>query len=528
LITAFARAISAVSGWRRAGLALGFGAVGALAMPPVYAFPLLVVALTGLIWLIDGAGGAKRPKLAAFAAGWLFGFGHFAAGLYWITNALLVDATRHGWLAPFAVGGLSLFFALFPAVAALIAVFARPGPGRILVFAAAFSATEVVRGVLFTGFPWNLMATALAFSPTLMQGAALFGAYGLGLVVILIAVAPAAAWPGGNGQGHSRLALAGALALAGLVVVGGFVRLGMAPPPGAVPETPGVQLRIVQANIDQRLKWRPDLRRKHLLTYLRLSRAPGPSPTVLIWPETALPFTVGTADVAAERWLRDAAPPGGTLMTGAVRTEFAADGKRKIWNSVFAVDAQGIKGVYDKHHLVPFGEYVPLRRFNPFPKVTAGRVDFTAGRGPRTLNLPGLPPVSPLVCYETIFPGAVIAPGTPRPKWLLNLTNDAWFGRSTGPFQHFAAARLRAVEEGVPVVRAANTGISAVVDAYGRVRARLDLGVKGVIDETLPPAAALTPFARTGNLIYGVFVALVLIAGLWMHRHPISTSRPVE
>ena len=225
----------------------------------------------------------------------------------------------------------------------------------------------------------------------------------------------------------------------------------------------------------------------------------------MIWPETAVPYVFDGSD-AFLRALAQGAPPGGLLVTGIVRSTSAKNraarqatmrssvsgkGPPHIWNSVVAVTAQGaLVARYDKHHLVPFGEYVPLRDWNPLPKLTAGRMDFSAGPGPTTLSLPGLPPASPLVCYEAIFPGGVTAPGRPRPRWLLNVTNDAWFGRSSGPYQHLAAARLRAVEEGLPLVRAANTGISALVDAYGRVTAQLPLGTRGALDVALPDPVA--------------------------------------
>jgi apolipoprotein N-acyltransferase len=265
----------------------------------------------------------------------------------------------------------------------------------------------------------------------------------------------------------------------------------------------GVRLRLVQANIDQRLKWQDGERVRTLQKYLALSTQPGNPPvTHVVWPETALPYLLST-EPELLRIVARVVPPGGLLLTGAVRVEQPGPQPGRVWNSVHAIDDQGrIVATYDKFHLVPFGEYVPLRHILPIDKITPGTSDFAAGPGPSTVRLPGLPAASPLVCYEAIFPGAVTAPSGPRPQWLLNVTNDAWFGHSAGPHQHFASARLRAVEEGLPLVRAANTGISAVIDPYGRVRAELGLGREGVLESSLPAALPPTPYARFGNVAF--------------------------
>jgi len=282
---------------------------------------------------------------------------------------------------------------------------------------------------------------------------------------------------------------------------------------------PDVRLRIVQGRIAQSLKWSPARRNAIFLNYVRLSRAPGfDKITHVIWPETAIAYRLQTAysvvrlDGERLTLLRQAIPPKGILLTGMVR-----DNGRKFWNSLEIIDADGRRhGVYDKHHLVPFGEYVPwrsmLRRLG-VEKLAFGRSDYTAGPGPATLQVPGAPPVSPLICYEAIFPGAVT--GKTRPGWLLNVTNDAWFGVTSGPYQHLASARMRAVEEGLPLVRAANTGISVVVDAVGRVTARLGLERRGVLDASLPVALSPTPYARwhdwTLALLLGVGLAVAAV-----------------
>lgn len=501
--------MAALTGWRRYAVAAVCGCLATLALPPLYLLPALLPAFCGLFWLAQGARGARQ----AFATGWWFGFTHFVTGLYWITNALLVDAEKFGWLAPFAVSGLSLGFAIFPSLAILACYLGRvrgwaAGAAAPVLLAIAWTAVEWLRGTILTGFPWNLMATVWSFSPAMSQSVALFGAYGLSFVTVLAAVAPAALF---GGTAAARRPVTAVLAMVALLIacaLGGIARTALAPAPEAEAMVPGVRLRLVQANIDQRLKWEDSERVNTLRKYLALSSQPGAGPiTHVVWPETALPYFLST-EPELLRILAQIVPPGGLLLTGAVRTDPPGTVPAQIWNSVHAIDDRGeVVATYDKFHLVPFGEYVPLRNILPIEKITPGTADFATGPGPGTLELPGLPPVSPLVCYEAIFPGGVTAPAGQRPQWLLNVTNDAWFGQSAGPHQHFASARLRAVEEGLPMVRAANTGISAVIDPYGRVLASLALGREGVLDAALPEALPATPFARFGNAILLVLLA---------------------
>ncbi len=504
------RRIVAVSGWRRFALAAGLGVLATAALPPVHLVVLLVPAFVGLVWLIDAS---PRPR-AAFAAGWWFGFGHFTAGLYWIAFALLTKPERFGWMVPFAVFGLSAFLALFPACAALLTrAVGGGGAGRILVFGAAWTALEWVRGWAFTGFPWNLTGTAWVFSDGMIQLAAVTGVYGLSLLSVAAAAMPAVLTDGGAWAGRKAVPVAAAFIVLGVVWGGGLVRLAGAG--DAV--VPDVRLRLVQPNIDQKLKWRPELRQQHVLGQVRMSTAAAgatqgnAAPTHVIWAETAAALFLGS-DPASLGVIGGAAPPSGLIITGTIRRTPPGEKPFRIWNSLQAVDDRArVVGTYDKFHLVPFGEYVPFRGLLNIAKVTEGQVDFSRGPGVRTLRLPGLPPVSPLICYEVIFPGRV-ADRQDRPGWLLNITNDAWYGRSSGPYQHFAAARMRAVEEGLPLVRVAGTGISAVVDAYGRTVARLGLGRAGVIDSALPaPLAGATPYGRLGDRI--VLLILIAVAG---------------
>ncbi|MEE8536340.1 MAG: apolipoprotein N-acyltransferase, partial [Kiloniellales bacterium] len=518
-IVALAGRLSALRGWRGAVAAAGLGALSAGALPPIHLLPLLWLAFPGLLWLLDGA----RRRRDAFVLGWAFGAGHFAAGLYWIGHAFLVDAERFGAVMPFAGAGLAAGLALFPA-AALVLVWSCGGRGlaRVFALAGAWVFAEWLRSWVLTGFPWNLIGTVWAFADAPIQLAAATGVWGLSLVTIVAAAAPAclgaAATPACLGAAAAPASLGAAapgrgparllpwvlgLGLPALLWAGGELRLAFAPAPGeAVVED--TVLRIVQPSIDQRLKWQSDKRAGHVAGQMAMSEPGGAGETGggavthIIWAETAVPFLLGE-DPGLRRALSKVVPPGGVLLTGAPRRG-QSDGVQRVWNTLFALDEDGeVVAAYDKHHLVPFGEYTPLKALFGFAKLTVGASDFSAGEGLRTLSLPGLPPVSPLICYEVIFPGLVVAPGQ-RPGWILNVTNDAWFGVSSGPYQHFASARLRAVEEGLPLVRAANSGISAVIDAYGRVIARLGLGRVGIIDAPLPrPTQEKTPFGQLGN-----------------------------
>jgi apolipoprotein N-acyltransferase len=271
------------------------------------------------------------------------------------------------------------------------------------------------------------------------------------------------------------------------------------------------QLRIVQPNISQSQKWTQQGRLDSLRVHAELSRLPTDAPpaSFTIWSETAMPFTLYSNSVWPSR-LATLIPPNTTLITGAVRADDAQE-KIQIWNSVVAVDAQAnVLGHYDKHQLVPFGEFVPLRSVLPLDKITPGNIDFSRGKGPQALQIGTIPPFSPLVCYEVIFPWIAVDAAN-RPAWILNVTNDAWYGDSPGPYQHFAISRMRAIEQGLPLVRAANTGISAVVDPYGRAVKFLKLGTRGVIDQALPKPLPPTFYAKQGE-----WLVLLLLVGLWI------------
>lgn len=433
-------------------------------------------------------------RTGAFVVGWGFGFGWFLAGLYWVGIAFYADAERFGSLAVPAVLLLAGFLAILPGLACLAV--ALPSwtsvRAQALALAVAWTLAEMARGAFGLRFPWNPVAIVWAGSDAMLQSVAWIGQWGLSLVTVAAATLFAAIV---DGHGARRWIYPGiGVAILALLLAAGSFRLSgshdLAPQPA--------ELRIVQGNISQDLKWDDARRAEWLHRHLELTvRSEPAEPDAVIWPETAVPYQL-ERDANAREAVASVAPSGGYVLTGGNRYNLDAEPPTAN-NSLFAIDAEGrIDGRYDKVDLVPFGEFLPFRpvlSLIGLRKVTEGTLDFVPGPGRQTLALPGLPAFSPLICYEAIFP-VDAAPLDPRPTWLLNVTNDAWFGRSSGPYQHLAMARLRAIEEGLPLVRAANTGISAVIDAHGRVTASLPLGEAGVIDAALPGALPEPPPIR--------------------------------
>ena len=527
MMTGAATFLAGLRGAGRAVTAVILGALSVLAFAPVHAWPVLFLTFGALVWLLDGCHAeharlAERLKTAA-TIGFCFGFGYFLAGLYWVAEAFLVEPWRHGWLLPVVMtalpGGMALFFAAAAALAMLLWV---PGPGRAFALAIAFFLAEFARGHVLTGFPWNLLGYSLLGSLPLMQLAALFGVYGLSLLAVLLFAAPATIFaPSQSGLAKGRATFALAALLLVLLVAGygwGERRL-----QAAGLDNTNIRLRVVQANIDQAEKWRPENSVEIFTDYLELTQSGGglDGIAIVVWPETAVPFLLAD-DPEALAAIASVLPEETTLLVGSWRLveERDAEGRfirNRAYNSVLVVDGEGrITGSYDKIHLVPLGEYLPFQSFLEslgMMQLTNVRGGFNVGQKPRLLAIPGAPPVTPLICYEIIFPQEITEAGT-HPGWLLNLTNDAWFGSSAGPYQHFHQAQVRAVEQGLPVVRAANTGISAVIDPFGRVRAEIGLGEKGIIDADLPKAGPPTLFVQFGTIIE---IATLLLAAMgWL------------
>lgn len=512
-----------IFGWRRWVLALLAGVAAGLAHPPFGFLPgLLGYAL--LLAAIEAKG--LHPLRQAFFRGWLGGVGYFAVGVWWITEPFMVDAKEQGWMAPFALvlmaGGLALFWGL---AALLYRALRVGGPARVLVFAGCLASLEWLRGHVFTGFPWDLPGEAWRAGTAPSQMASVVGAYGLTWITVAIFAAPAVlAAP----MARAWRALTLVTALAALLGLFGFgaYRLNAAPGPSA--NAPVV--RVVQADIDQKNKWKPENLNQVFDTYVELTTQKAKvEPTIVIWPEGALPAVIDDLIAPGSPYagrLRDALVPGQTLLMGANRAEPGPGGAARYFNSLVAFRREGqalrVTGVYDKHHLVPFGEYMPLPDFASrvgFRSLVHMPDDFTAGPRAQPIAPWGIPAVQVLICYEALFPGVTstgAARAGLRPAWILNPSNDAWFGEGSGPLQHLNIASYRAIEEGLPIVRATPTGVSAVIDAYGRIRPgeRLGLGRLGVIDAPLPPAIEKTAFSRWGDAPFGLMVLLSGLVGL--------------
>jgi apolipoprotein N-acyltransferase len=527
-VRALAETVTNVTGWRRWALAFVAGSVSVLAMAPFFLWPVLFLTLPVLVWLIDGAqrqtGNAssfwKRPVVRAGVAGWWFGFGYLLFGLFWIGEAFLVEADKFAWLLPFAVTLLPAALALFSALAGAAARLVWPaGAERVIVLAITWALGDWLRGHAFSGFPWNLLGYALTSPLEMMQAASLTGVYGLSLLAVLIFASPLVLLAGPAGATSKRRRWAAALiAILPLLTLYGFGAWRLSAGPS--PLLDGVRIRIVQASVDQRDKWRPEKQGAIFQDQLDLSRhdASGRRDdlagiTHLVWPEAAMPF-LPLDHPEALAAIGELLPPGTQLITGALRLKHPAApriGAREGFNSLMVFGDQGnLEAVYDKIHLVPFGEYLPfqsvLERLG-LEQLTRWRGGFSAGPYPRPLlSIPGLPPVAVLICYEAIFPASIVQ-GSDRPGLLVNVTNDGWFGDTTGPRQHFHQTRVRAVEEGLPIVRSANNGVSAVIDGYGRILSELRLNARGVIDSSVPAALAAPPYARFGDW---TFVAMVL------------------
>ena len=529
VLRVFAQNVILTWGWQRRSIAFLGGATGALAMPPFSFAPALIAPLALAVWLIDGSvdrGPREATRWAslraAFGAGWWWGFGYFTAGLWWLGSAFLVEPDKFAWALPLGVLGLPAALAFFPALGfALARLLCRPGASRVLALAIGLGASEWLRCVAFTGFPWNEIGMALGQNVVLAQIASIVGLHGLTLAAVAIFAAPATLWTESGAPRRWTPTIMAALALG---AVFGFGEFRLDAPASAT--IPGVKLRVMQPNIAQGPDFAPDNGMAIVSQYLALSdRATSPATsgvadvTHLIWPEFAFPFILsrdGQALSEIASFLRG----GAILITGAARMEKSdrAKGRLHFFNAIELVDRRGLLSErYDKHHLVPFGEYMPFSRL--FDRVGITQFihfpgGFDAGAGSDLLRIPGLPGALALICYEAIFPnelGEARAVQADSPHWLLNVTDDAWFGLTSGPYQHFAEARLRAIELGLPLVRAANTGISAVTDGLGRILVEAPLGTQAVLDSPLPEALAPTWQYRWGSATSGLIGVAFLV-----------------
>lgn len=538
-VTSWSEAVRSSSDWQRFAIALISGAASVLALAPFFIWPVLFITIPNLIWLIDGVDRtlSRRQQFASAALnGWLFGFGYFSAGLFWIGEAFLAQATEFIWALPFAVtllpAGLALFFALAVGVARL---FWWPGVARILVLAVTLTIAEWLRGHVFTGFPWNIVGYALTAPLPLMQLAAVVGVYGMTAWVVVVSALPAVV----AADAHTRSRgltekLTGCMAAVGILfVLGTYGTLRLAASPMTFVD--GAMMRIVQLSVPQSEKWVPANRERIFADHLKLSglNAEGEPDnlagiTHVVWPEVALPFLPLEIPEVMER-IGAMLPDGTHLLTGGLRRDPSSAANRearntadkgppelrRAYNSMIVFDDTGKPAlIYDKIHLVPFGEYLPFQNTLEsigLQQLARMRGGFTSGPKPRPLlNIGALKNVAGLICYEAIFPGQVSAGKRPsdRASVYINMTNDAWFGNTTGPRQHFQQARVRAVETGIPLLRAANNGISAMIGPAGRVEGRLPLNVRGTLDRRMPAVLNAPLYARFGDWV--VFVQILI------------------
>ncbi|MGD0633704.1 MAG: apolipoprotein N-acyltransferase [Beijerinckiaceae bacterium] len=535
------------SGWTRRLIALVAGAAGALAMAPLNIGPALIIPMSVAVWLLDGSSEAQpvggtaffawpgRGSLGlAFSAGWWLGFGYFLAGFWWLGSAFLM-VPEFAWALPLGVVALPALLAFFPAFGFAVArLLWIPGAGRVFALALGLGLSEWLRGTILTGFPWNSLGMALGGTLVTAQIASLMGLHGLTLIAVAIFATPATladVHRGGGLNWRPTLVAAGASAL---IVAFGAARLAQPP----VRPVPNVIVRIMQPGIEPNDQFRPEHRDQILASYFALSRQDDPQKgvtlddvTILVWPESPFPFIL-TRDPRAMADIGALLPPKAVLVTGAAREEDSPargeDPAHTSYFNVIEVIASGgtLLDSYDKIHLVPFGEYLPFESFlrrlglRNFVSIPGG---FEPGSRRHNLSLPGLPGVSPLICYEAIFPGAVLSSSGPRPRLLLNVTDDGWFGDTFGPEQHFTQARLRSIEEGLPMIRAAATGISAFIDPYGRVLASLPLGKVGILDNFVPQPIAETLYAHYPYaivlLISGIMILTLQVASAWNRKN---------
>jgi apolipoprotein N-acyltransferase len=505
-------------------LCFAAGLASACGFAPLKLWPLTLAALALLLWLLTDA-----PRLrSALARGWWFGLGHFVLGLNWIATAFTYQSEMPAWLGWIAVVVLSLYLAVYPAAAAGLAWrYGRSNPLRLtLVFAAAWIATEWLRATMFTGFAWNPLGVSLLPVPV-AKVAPWIGTYGLSGVAALLSGALLILW-------SRRWRSAGIL----LVSIAAATGLAFLASPATLPAT-GPVVRIVQPNIGQQDKWRDGFEEENMALLRKFSTG-GPAPRLLLWPEAAVTRPLETG-LVYRSMRREAAElrsevasmlrPGDLLLTGGVTWQSTTGlDVTSATNSVFAMDGSGrMLGRYDKAHLVPYGEYLPMRPILSaigLSRLAPGDVDFDPGPGAQTLDLPLVGKVGFQLCYEIIFSGEVVDPKN-RPNFIFNPSNDAWFG-AWGPPQHLAQARLRALEEGLPVLRSTPTGISAVIDADGKLLVALPWRTPGVIDGRLPAPKPPTLFARLGNLLPFAFALLLVLAAALVGRRQRTIAKSAE
>lgn len=485
------------------------GGIAVLALPPFYNVWVLFISFGFLLWFVNFLRNSKH----IFKCGYYWGFAYFAFGLGWINNALLLDADRFGWLVPISFVASGLFFGLFIAIPVWLSSFFNNVFSRYWGLATLLVLFEWLRSFVLTGFPWNLFGSVLAFSDELMQIADIFGVYGLSWMVLIVAMSPllfmvVSGW-------NKVLAVIIPLILCGCGYCYGKEKLA-----NYSSEESEVVVRLVQPAIPQTLKWNPALLEENLNQYIKLSQLPADKKLdFIIWGETAFPYSL-QHDMYHRLQLKYAIPQDGFLVTGGIRYGLDGNGQYSVYNSMFVVNENAdLLDYYDKSHLVPFGEYVPLREFLPdwLQPIASQIGNFSSGNGFRAIEVLDKPKFGGLICYEVIFPHQITNPND-RPQWIVNLTNDGWYGDSAGPYQHLVSARMRAVEEGITIVRVAGSGISALIAPTGVVIRQIPLGEAGVLDVSLPKDMSFnTVYAKYGNIIILGWCSLIFVLCLLLN-----------
>ena len=490
------------------------GTFSVLSLPPYYLFFVAIICFSGLFYLLTTSKNLKT----SFALGYWFGVGHFALGFSWASNALLVDFNAFGWLYPISILASGAFFGLFSGFATIFTCKFKSIFSKLLAFASFWTISEWLRSFVLTGFPWNLLGSILTFTPELYQSASIFGTYGLSLITILFCGSPVLFTS--DHKPTKTLAILLILFIPITNYVYGYFRLQKLTDKFT---QQGINVRLIQPSIAQNLKWNKETLEQNFAKHIELSQQKGlENIDIVIWGETASPFALDI-DHYHRQQLLQAIPEHGYLITGVVRVQTSPYGHVIPYNSMLIFNKRGdIVDYYDKSHLVPFGEYIPLRQYLPswIKPITNTIANFQAGNGPRSINIPNIPSFGALICYEIIFPSEITNKQN-RPQWLINITNDAWYGDSAGPRQHFISTVLRAVEEGLTIVRVANNGISGAITPLGQILANMPLNHVGFLDIKLPQQLSTpTLYGQQGNLIpLGLSIILILLGLILSHNY---------
>ena len=461
------------------------GALCNLAFAPFHFFPAAIISLSVFYFFLE----ENDERKSTFWLGFFYGFGYFLAGIYWISISLLVDAEKFAWLIPFALTLIPAALALYVALFAISYKFftkkfkLAQDCQKILVFTLCWLGFEILRSHLFTGFPWNLIGYSWMFSASFTQLASIFGIYGLSAFAILACLLPVIFWKNFGVKKLSEVTCGDKIFALSIILFlfSAFIFGQNYVDEKKIVSDPQTKLRLVQANIKQEMKWDGAQKYRNFLKHVELTNSQSlDGVKAVIWSETSTPYVIDDNPDLLKN-LSFAVPLEGSLITGGLRLDRRSGEDFDVWNSIFVINKTGVTAHYDKHHLVPFGEYVPLQKFLPFvEKITGGASGFSRGDGAKTLLTNNFS-FSPLLCYEVIFSNEVVDKNH-RPDLLVNLTNDAWFGSSSGPYQHLDMAKMRAIEQGTALVRVAGTGVTAFIDPFGRVVAEIKLNQEGILD----------------------------------------------